>query len=75
MWEIKKYSYYNQFIAKSKFLMTAVNFNLGVAKDKDCPERTESYRIDILPQNARFDLKINGKLLSRRLNRKQSKLF
>ena len=30
-----RYSYYNQFIAERKFLMTGVNFNIEVAKDPD----------------------------------------
>ena len=41
--------------------MATVNFHLEVANDADCPERKERL--------------INGKLLSRRLNRKQCKLF
>lgn len=30
-----RYSHYNQFIAKRKFLMTGVNFNTEVTKDPD----------------------------------------
>ena len=51
-----RFSYYNQFIAEKKFLMTGVNNNLELVKDPDSTERTKSYPVNIFPQNASLDM-------------------